>query len=158
MSDARGDIESLLYRYAEAIDAGDFEAVGGLFAHGRICGPDGVPYATGADEVTRMYEATTRRYPDDGTPKTRHMISNPIIDVDSAASTATSRSRFTVYQATESLPLQPIIAGDYHDRFARVDGRWTFGERVMLPALYGDLSQHLLLAEHRRPGPTGEPS
>jgi hypothetical protein len=82
----------------------------------------------------------------------------PIIEIDSAASTATCRSRFTVYQATEALPLQPIIAGDYHDRFTRVDGRWTFTERVMLPALYGGLSQHLLLAEHRRPGPTGEPS
>lgn len=159
MTDHRGAIESLLYRYAEAIDAGDFAAVGALFAHGRICGPDGAPIAEGAAAVQRLYEATTRRYPDDGTPKTRHMITNPIIEVDEGDGTATGRSRFTVYQATEALPLQPIIAGDYHDRFAVVDGAWTFSERVMRPALYGDLSQHLLIAEHRQgPDTEGSPS
>lgn len=155
MTDARADIETLLYRYAEAIDAGDFGAVGELFAHGRICGPDGSPIATGAAAVTRMYEASTRRYPDDGTPKTRHMITNPIIEVAADGRTATGRSRFTVLQATEALALQPIIAGDYHDTFAVVDGAWAFTERVMRPALYGDLSHHLLLADHRRPDPRG---
>jgi len=155
MADDRGDIETLLYLYAEAIDAGNFEAVGALFAHGRICGPDGTPIVTGAEAVTKFYEVSTRRYPDDGTPKTRHMITNAIIEIDAGTATAKARSRFTVFQATATLPLQPIIAGDYHDRFARVDGRWAFAERIMLPALYGDLSQHLLLDDHRRPAEGG---
>jgi 3-phenylpropionate/cinnamic acid dioxygenase small subunit len=150
MMDDRGAIEALLYRYAEAIDAGDFAAVGALFAHGRICGPDGSTIATGADGVEKLYTATTRRYPDDGTPKTRHMITNPIVEVDESGTTASARSRFTVYQATETLPLQPIIAGDYADRFSLVDGAWRFAERAMKPALYGDLSQHLLIDEHRQ--------
>ncbi|MCU0310189.1 MAG: nuclear transport factor 2 family protein [Acidimicrobiales bacterium] len=147
MSDDRSEIETLLHRYAEAIDAGDFGAVGELFAHGRICGPDGTTIAHGADGVAALYTATTRRYPDDGTPKTRHMVTNVVVEVD--GDTADVRSRFTVYQATDALPLQPIIAGDYADRFARVDGTWRFAERVMKPALYGDLSQHLLIEAHR---------
>lgn len=148
MGDDRGEIENLLYRYAEAIDAGDFAEVGRLFAHGRVCGPDGAPIAEGEAPVTALYGSTTRRY-DDGTPKTRHMITNPLIELASDG-TATCRSRFTVYQATDALPLQPIIAGDYHDRFHVVDGRWAFAERIMRPALYGDLSQHLLF--DARPG------
>ena len=119
MIDDRGAIETLLHRYAEAIDAGDFAAVGELFADGRICGPDGSTIANGAEGVEKLYTATTRRYPDDGTPKTRHMVTNLIVEVDEDGTTASARSRFTVYQATDVLPLQPIIAGDYVDRFSR---------------------------------------
>ena len=36
MNDARGAIENLLYRYADAIDAGDYGAIGQLFARGVI--------------------------------------------------------------------------------------------------------------------------
>ena len=32
--DDRGNIQNLLYRYAELIDAGDYEGIGELFAHG----------------------------------------------------------------------------------------------------------------------------
>jgi hypothetical protein len=40
-------------------------------------------------------------------------------------------------------PLQPIVAGRYLDRFARVDGAWRFAERRILVDLVGDLSRHL---------------
>lgn len=150
MGDAHREIERLLYRYAEAIDAGDFEAVGALFAGGAVCAPDGSVIAEGAGAVAGLYETTTRRY-DDGTPKTRHIISNVIIDVDEDGQTASARSRFTVFQATEVVPLQAIIVGDYEDDFALVDDRWAFRRRIMRPALYGDLSQHLLIASHRDP-------
>lgn len=144
-TDHRGEIENLLHRYAESIDAGDFAAVGELFARGRVCSPEGTPIAEGADAVTRLYESTTRRYPDDGTPKTHHVITNPIIEIDGSGTTATARSRFTVLQATEALPLQVVIAGGYRDRFERIDDTWGFAERIMQPTLYGDLSQHLLI-------------
>jgi len=143
-TDHRGEIENLLHLYAEAIDAGDFDRVGELFAHGRICGPDGEPIATGAAAVAKLYEGTTRRY-DDGTPKTHHVITNPIVELSDDATTATARSRFTVMQATDRLPLQVIVTGGYHDRFAVVDGKWAFAERIMILGLLGDLSQHLLV-------------
>jgi 3-phenylpropionate/cinnamic acid dioxygenase small subunit len=139
-------IENLLYVYAERIDDGDLDGVAELFTHGRIAAlPDAPPSAVfeGRDAVRAMYGAATRLYPD-GTPKTKHVVSNAIIEVDDEAGTASSRSYYTVLQATENLPLQPIITGRYHDTFHRVDGVWWFDTRVMFVDHMGDLSHHLL--------------
>lgn len=136
-------VEHLLYAYAERIDAGDFAGVGELFAHGRIEAAPGF-VVEGADAVHDLYVGTTRRY-DDGTPRTRHVITNAIVEVDEQAGAATARSSYTVFQQTEALPLQPIIIGRYHDTFHRVDGAWRFDTRTMLVDLQGDLSQHLLI-------------
>ena len=146
MSDSAREIENLLYLYAERIDGGDLDGLAELFTHGCIRpGPDLAGEATfrGRDQVRGMYEAATRLY-DDGTPLTRHVTTNSIIHVDEEAGTASARSSYTVFQRTESLPLQPIIIGRYHDTFKRVDERWWFDKRVMLVDLVGDLSHHLL--------------
>lgn len=146
MTDPAREIEHLLYRYAEAIDAGDFAAVGELFRHGGIAGVGGdgpTTLAEGADAVAAFYRSLVRLY-DDGTPRTRHVTTNPIIEVDADAGVATSRSSYTVFQATDALPLQAIISGRYRDTFRRVDGTWWFASRTMLADLTGDLSQHLL--------------
>jgi 3-phenylpropionate/cinnamic acid dioxygenase small subunit len=144
MNDARGDIENLLYRYAELIDAGDYEGIGELFAHGQIADDAGNPMAVGADAITKLYTTTTRKY-DDGTPKTQHILTNPIIEFGPEGTTATCRARFTVLQQTDLLPLQPIISGAYVDSFEQVDGAWRYTEKRMVMRLFGDLSQHLLI-------------
>jgi 3-phenylpropionate/cinnamic acid dioxygenase small subunit len=139
-------IENLLYTYAERIDSGDLEGVASLFAHGCIKpGPDAGPEAVarGRDAVLKMYQDATRLYPD-GTPRTRHLTTNAIVEVDDGADRASARSYFTVLQQTEALPLQPIIAGRYHDTFHRIQGAWWFDTRIMLVDLLGDLKQHLL--------------
>jgi 3-phenylpropionate/cinnamic acid dioxygenase small subunit len=141
---ARGEIENLLYRYAECIDAGDFAAVADLFAHAEIT-VEGTPGATrGRRDVQALYESTTRRY-EDGTPRTKHVVTNPLVEVDEGAGTASCRSYFTVFQQTGKLPLQPIIAGRYRDAFERVGGAWRFRARHMILDQFGDLSQHLLI-------------
>lgn len=145
IDDARA-VEHLLYRYAELIDAGDFDGVADLFAHGSLHAvPDGPAETvfTGRDAVRALYERSTRRY-EDGTPRSRHLVTNAIVEVDAAAGTAASRSVFTVLQATPSLPLQPIITGRYLDTFHRVDDAWCFATRTIHIDLSGDLSQHLL--------------
>lgn len=76
---------------------------------------------------------------------TRHIVTNVVIERDPDSNAATARSRFTVYQATDSLPLQPIIVGDYEDDLELVDDRWVFRRRIMRPVLLGNLSQHLLI-------------
>ena len=81
---------------------------------------------------------------EDGTPKTKHVTTNAIVDVDDDAGSASSRSYYTVFQRTDALPLQPIICGRYHDTFHRIDGVWWFDTRIMFVDLVGDLSQHLL--------------
>ena len=138
-------IEQLLYRYAESIDAGDYDAIGELFIKGEILTVNDDEVIKGKEAVTALYKKTTRLYPDDGTPKTRHITSNPIIQVDEQGDKATCRSYFTVLQATAKLPLQVIIAGRYHDLFVREKGQWFFSSRRMLPEQLGDLSQHLLI-------------
>ncbi len=135
------EIANLLFRYAENMDAGDFAGAAELFRHARILlGGDAV---TDADGVLRIWEDNVIRYPD-GTPRTKHVTTNPIIEVDDTAGTATCRSYYTVFQQIAGGPLQPIVAGRYHDRFERVDGAWRFNERnYSLMDLLGDLSNHL---------------
>ena len=146
MEDHARQIENLLYTYAERIDAGDLPGVAELFRHGRILpSPDAPREATfvGVEQVLSMYQASTRIY-EDGTPRTRHLTTNAIIEVGADQEEAKARSYYTVLQKTEGLPLQPIISGHYHDTFRRVEGVWCFETRTMFIDLVGDLSQHLL--------------
>ena len=142
--DSYRDIENLLYLYAERIDAGNLEGVAEMFSNAEILALDLENGVRGYDEVLAMYQNSTRIYEKTGTPCTKHVTTNAIIEVDEENNSATARSYFTVFQALDDFPLQPIIAGRYHDRFERVGGKWRFKERKMLPELYGDLSRHLL--------------
>ena len=141
------EIENLIYRYAELIDAGDFDGIGDLFAKGRIVAGSGSTRneVVGSAAVTAMYQATTRRYPDDGTPHTRHLTSNVIIEADDDSTRASARAYFTVLQQVDDMALQPIISGRYHDSFHLIDGVWCFESREMLVDALGDLSRHLLI-------------
>ena len=146
MADSAREIENLLYTYAERIDAGDLGGVADLFEHGRILPSPDAPRELsfiGRDAVLKMYSGATRLY-EDGTPKTRHVTTNAIIEVDDEVGAARARSYYTVFQQTESLPLQPIVCGHYHDEFRRIDGKWWFDTRTIFIDLTGDLSQHLL--------------
>jgi len=145
VKDGRAAVAELVFTYAERIDAGDFDGLADLFADALVTAEGGVA-ARGRDEVLAMYVGSTRRYPDDGTPKTKHVTTNLIIDADDDAGTATCRSYFTVMQAVPgSLDLQPVVAGRYRDQFSRVDGVWRFAARHMIVDLVGDLSRHLLI-------------
>jgi len=145
--DSARKIENLLYTYAERIDAGDLDGVAELFTHGRIHGVAGGGPETvfeGPERVRALYGRTTRIHEDTGTPRTRHVTANAIIEVDDEAGTASSRSSYVVLQATPELPLQVIITGRYGDTFHRIDGRWWFDTRTMYVDQTGDLSHHLL--------------
>jgi len=137
LSDA-DQIRNLLYRYAELIDDGDFDGAGELFADAEV--DWGGEVTRGSAAVVARFEATTRRY-DDGTPRTVHIVANPILEVDGAS--ATARSRFVVVQPVGEGSLAPIIFGRYHDRFVRIDGTWQFASRRYLVNQLGDLSHHL---------------
>jgi ketosteroid isomerase-like protein len=136
-------IQNLVYSYCHRIDRGDFAGVGELFAHADIIVPASAAPVRGAQAIHDMYATFTRRYPDGNTPKTAHVTSNLIIEAD-GADAARAQSYFLVHQATEALPLQPIIGGRYFDRFARVAGAWRFSERRIEIDLMGNLSAHML--------------
>ncbi|BBZ79750.1 hypothetical protein MANY_50870 [Mycolicibacterium anyangense] len=139
------EITELLYRYAELIDSGDFDGVGTLLARASFGGPN-TPSVSGADNIAGLFGMTTRRFADTGTPKTRHLVLNAIVDLD--GDTATSRSTFLVMQATDTVRFQPIVAGRYYDRFARDGNGWYFTERKADVEMVGDVSDHLLIDPH----------
>ena len=143
MNDSRL-IENLIYTYAERIDAGDLAGVAELFRHAEIVAPAQGSRTAGYDEVLAMYQQACRLYEPAGTPLTKHITTNVIIEVGEAGTAASSRSYFTVIQATDALPLQPIISGRYRDEFARDDQGWHFTRREMHVDLIGDCSAHLL--------------
>lgn len=137
-------ITNLLYRYAELMDAGQLEEVAALFQHARVT-LGGGKVAESAAPMLEQWRAFVRIHPC-GTPRTRHVITNPIVEIDEAAGTASCRSVYTVFQQTPELPLQAIASGRYHDTFERVGGTWRFATRDYSMLDYiGDLSQHLLL-------------
>ena len=146
MPDARLDIAHLIYTYAERIDAGDYDGIADLFADAEITAEGSPDVQRGRAAVLAMYEGSTRRY-EDGTPKTKHVMTNVIVEADEAAATATSRSYFTVFQAVPGgLALQPVVAGRYRHRYERVDGAWRVTGMHIIVDLVGELGHHLFFA------------
>ena len=137
-------IANLLYRYGFLLDAGDFDGVGRHLGDARLCADGAELDITGAEAIARHYEATTRRYPDTGTPKTKHTFSNLLIEIGPTGRTATSHANYVVFQQTEKLPLQPIIAGRYDHRYEKRGSDWRIVYKKFYVDLVGDLSHHLL--------------
>lgn len=135
-------IQNLLHRYCDLLDRGDLDGVGAIFAHAAVHLP-GVdkPFDKDAAGVAGNYKKYVRIY-DDGTPRTRHVSTNLIIDAD-GPDRAKAQSYVMVFQAADKFPLQPLVAARYQDTFERVDGTWRFAERIMETDLYGDLSAHM---------------
>ena len=137
-------IANLLYSYAERMDAGDLDGVAALFEHAtirRLRGDE--EYFLDAAQLKERWRENVYMY-EDGTPRTKHVITNPIIEVDEEAGTATCRSYYTVFQQTDEVPLQPVASGRYHDRFERVDGmwRWVYRDYSMLE-MVGNIGRHV---------------
>ena len=143
-SDPAIAIPNLLYRYAELFDAGEFEQVAHLFDEGGVV-VDG-QLIEGAKNISAMWNSFVFLY-EDGTPKTRHLISNPIIELSDGGKLATCRSQWTVLQSLNDLPLQVIGSGRYHDELKLVDGEWAFTKRKYSKVdFWGDASRHLKTA------------
>lgn len=133
-------IPNLLHRYAELIDAADFEGAAALFDHGGVVA-EGVRIE-GREAIAGMWRSWIKLH--DGSPRTRHIITNPIIELSEDGQSAQCRSQWTVLQAAPGLPLQVIATGRYHDRFAVIEGEWRFAERRYAGFdLMGDMSAHL---------------
>lgn len=146
ITDSYVEILNVVHRYPELVDAGDFAGVGELLGDATLVfeADDGSVVAefTGPDEIAASYAMVQLH--DDGTPRTRHVVSNPIVDIDDAAGTATCRYYVTVFQQTDTFPLQPVWANRYEDRLRRVAGEWRIVRRRGFGHRPGDTSQHLV--------------
>lgn len=138
-------IQTLLVTYAAHLDAGRFDEVAALFEHSsyrieHAGTPGAISEYRGSADVLGFCRQT-RVYPD-GTPRTRHVITNVDIGVD--GDRARSACYATVFQQTDALPLQPIASGCYRDRFERHGDRWRFADRLVTGFLLGDRSHHVV--------------
>lgn len=138
-------IRNLLGAYCEVMDAGDWEGLGALFADGGLTDGGGHEVARGQRAVAALYASMVVLH--DGSPRTRHLTTNPVITLD--GDTATCRSSFAVLQQVGQGPLVPVAAGRYRDCFVYVDGAWRFAERAFHLDQVGDTSQHLVRSRGR---------
>jgi hypothetical protein len=143
MMDSQEQIHKLMNEYCFAIDSGDLETFARLFAHAHWLAEGRRPGKESANNLI-IYA--------DGTPRTKHTISNINIKVDKDQLTATAHSYVTVFQQTDAFPLQAIYCGDYFDEFERLDGRWRFSKRELRNSLIGDMSAHLKVPSLTIPG------
>lgn len=135
-------IRNLLGTYTESMDGGRFADLAELFRDAKMVSESGDVIADGYDAIRQNYERGTQLY--NGSPRTKHVTTNVVIELDEDTGTATARSAYVVFQGTEALPLQPIITGRYRDNFVRDDsGHWRFSQRMFFVDQIGDLSHHL---------------
>lgn len=128
------EIQKLMNQYCYCIDSGDFAGLGRLFEHAVWIAEGQQPSADSLSNII-IYS--------NGTPRTKHIYSNVTIEVSEKTYTAKGHSYVTVFQQTESFPLQPIFAGEYFDDFECVDGKWRFSRREIKNSLIGDMTAHL---------------
>jgi hypothetical protein len=134
-------IRNLLGTYAERMDLADHAGVGELFGEdGLLATEDGTVLARGSSAIASFFAGMVKLH--DGQQRTKHLVANTVL-VPDGADAVVARSSYVVFQGTDELPLQPIMAGRYVDRFHRAAEGWTWVERRYIADLVGHLSQHL---------------
>ncbi len=138
-----GDLEEiteLVYRYAELLDGGDIDGVVDLFAEAAWRSGSTGEVRRGREQIRSVYDRVILY---DGTPKTRHLMTNLTIDLVEGASEATGGCYFTVLQGIDAgSPIETILAGRYQDQYRRGPSGWQFAERLFIVDLLGDQSRH----------------
>ena len=137
------EVSNLLFTYTHRFDEGDFEGAATLFQHAQIIvGALGetVDYLGLLENWRRMVMLCDSS----GMPRTMHICTNAIININLDDGTARARSYYVVYQQTDSLPLQAIVAGRYVDTFELVAEQWRFSQRdYRLMEMIGNIDEHL---------------
>lgn len=138
------DIQRLLFRYASAVDQADWGVLAELFAEAEVRASTSDDVSRGGEAIAELWRGVNRVHAD-GTLRTRHLITNVMIDGDGGDG-ARAASYFMVFQQTDDLPLQPIAGGRYEDTFARRDGAWRFTSKFIDVTQVGDTSEHLVVS------------
>ncbi len=126
MSDDVTQILTLLYRYGAMMDAGDFDGAARLLGPARIWLGEAGEVA--GYDMARIWRDMIIVHPCD-TPRTQHVITNPIVDIAPSGSEARCTALYTVFQQVDGFPLQAIAAGRYEDGFTRDGPGWRFASR-----------------------------
>jgi SnoaL-like domain len=136
------ELVALVNSYALLLDAGDLDAVAGLFEYSTWRSEPHGTVLRGSREVRTVYEKL--KVDDDGSPGTKHLLTNVSVHVDPGATSASSHCYWTVLQqVTASSGIDIILSGQYADRFEKVDGTWRFTDRLTTVDMTGDQSGHI---------------
>ena len=117
---AENDVRRTLAEYCQTLDDGRFDEWAGLFTDDvaftvmghRLEGPDAV----------RAFVEPTQQAADRG----RHMLSEPVIDIDGDTARATTDYAFIAQNH------RIMSAGRYHDVLRRESGRWRIAVREIV--------------------------
>jgi 3-phenylpropionate/cinnamic acid dioxygenase small subunit len=134
-------ITKLVYSYAELFDIGDFDSAVALFENATIS-VGGADFEVSGTGVRSLLTDLVQLH--DGIPATKHIVANLMIDIEPDEVTASARSYYVALQARPDFPLQPILAGRWHDKFEKFDGEWRFVNRVIYSDLMGDITHHII--------------
>jgi hypothetical protein len=115
---AEREIERMIVAYAAANDAGEWDAIGAMYAHGgrmsRPTAPD--EFIEGRDQIVAAFKARPAR-------TARHIVAN--IRVDLAGENATATSQILLFTGPDKIPL----VGTYRDNLVKTPEGWRFTER-----------------------------
>jgi SnoaL-like domain len=134
-------ITALVHSYALLLDQGEMDAVAALFEHATWRSDPNGPVLRGSKEVTPVYEKLKTNQ---GSPRTKHLLTNLTVNVDPGGSTAYSHCYWTVLQNVEPLrTIEIILSGQYADTFEKVGGTWRFTDRLIKVDFTGNSSAHV---------------
>jgi 3-phenylpropionate/cinnamic acid dioxygenase small subunit len=127
------EIHQLFIDYGMHLDAGRFDAYAALFAREGVAkmGPMGT--GTGPAEI----EALMSKNLDGLVGKTFHIISSPMVELDSDS--ATAEVMWTMIQRDDENAPELAMLGRHRDKLVREDGRWRIAERkglIDVPSVY----------------------
>lgn len=113
--------ERLIRQFAFFNDAHDHDALAGMFvsdgSFARPSDPDNP--VTGREAIRAFFQDRPKR-------RTRHVMSNTVVEVESEAA-ARARSYVVLYSGERG---ENVLVGDFHDVFRRDEtGEWRFQSR-----------------------------
>ena len=114
-SEDRDEILQVMYRYNHAMDGGDADEWAGTFTEDAVFNAAG-QIVTGREELRTFAQGV-------GGGGRRHVLANPVIDVDGD----TARARAYIMLLSEG---QIAVVGGYDDELARTSDGWKIAKRT----------------------------
>lgn len=144
MTSDHEQIRALTYEYSFRLDGGDFAGVAELLAEAELQmsarGMDPEP-VRGREEIESFYAGQVVTH--DGDPRTRHQITNHVVEVD--GDSASGRSYFAVLMKPPGGPIQTVVLGRYFDSFERGSGGWRFTRKIIQVDYLTKIAEHFTI-------------